>query len=77
MFLIYDQPIGTGGCDCLGHNGGGDGADVSTQRLFALVDAFLHADHDRAPSTAEVLAMLDHLRFRQGEDIIKAQPRIG
>src|ERR1700682_6642740 len=49
MFLIYDQPIGTGRCECLRYNGGGDEAQISTQWVLTLVDAFLHADHDRAP----------------------------
>jgi hypothetical protein len=74
MFLIYDQPISTGRCECLRYNGGGDEAQVSAQRVLTLVDAFLHADHDRAPSVAEVLAMLDEsalLPARSNEGILK------
>src|SRR5215475_5913149 len=63
MFLIYDQPIGAGRCECLRYNGGGDEAQISTQWVLTLVDAFLHADHERAPSTAEVLGMLDWSAF--------------
>ena len=62
-------------------NGGGDEAQISTQRVLALVDAFLHADHDRAPSIAEVLALLDESVLSaapsRGKDIITAQPTIG
>src|SRR5436190_24095305 len=49
MFLVNDEPIGAGGRDSLGDHSGGNGADVSSKRLFALEDAILHARHDCAP----------------------------
>src|SRR5205823_11363329 len=54
-------------------------AQISTQWILTLVDAFLHADHDRAPSTAELLAMLDQsaLSPRRGHHKGSTHHRIG